>query len=95
MVYETISLIFAAISERTFPGVIGCLPESGKLVNRREFRAVLAGLDALPPDRDFSLVFGNVSSVAAPFLLWNLKRRGFSGCRASRSGRGVMLELKR
>ena len=44
---------------------------------------------------EISLLFPGCHSLAAPFLLYRLKRRGFSGCRALMTGEGLLVTALR
>jgi hypothetical protein len=60
------------------------------------FAALLPALDrCLRPDGRLELLFEGVLAPAAPFLLYHLKRHGFSDCKAAVTPEGVRLTARR
>ncbi len=56
----------------------------------------LARLDrATGDDGKLALFFPGCTAAAAPFLLFRLKREGYSGCRATATGTGLLLDATR
>jgi hypothetical protein len=56
----------------------------------------LAGLDnAVGSDGKLALFFPDCAAVAAPFLLFRLKREGYSGCRAIATYDGLLVDATR
>jgi hypothetical protein len=56
----------------------------------------LAGLNsAVGSDGNLALFFPGCSAVAAPFLLFRLKREGYSGCRAIATDDGLLVDATR
>lgn len=94
-VYATICLIRAALTARGVPGGVVSSPESGTTVSARDFKAVIEQLSAISATGEYRVTFANVLMLAAPVLLWNVKRRGFSGCIVKAAGTGLLLELRR
>jgi hypothetical protein len=94
-VYATICLISAALTARGVSG--GAMPalNNGTVVSARDFKTVVAGLAAISAGDEYRVTFANVLMLAAPALLWNLKRRGFSGCVVKAAANGMLLELRR
>lgn len=61
-----------------------------------DFAAVLAEPDRLlRPNGTLELHFNGALSPAAPFLLFRLKRTGFSNCRAVITPQGIVLTARR
>ena len=60
------------------------------------FAALLPALDAcLKPDGSLELLFEGAIAPAAPFLLYHLKRNGFSDCKAVVTREGILLTARR
>lgn len=77
-----------AIVPRPCSGTTTILPSA--------FAAVLADLDAvLRPDGSLDLLFRSALAPAAPFLLFRLKRTGFSACMATATPEGIRLTARR
>lgn len=77
-----------AVVPRPSPGTTTILPLA--------FAAVLADLDAvLRPDNSLDLLFAGALAPAAPFLLFRLKRTGFSACTAMVTAEGIRLRGRR
>lgn len=77
-----------AVVPRPCPGTTTILPSA--------FAAVLADLDAvLRPDGSLDLLFRSALAPAAPFLLFRLKRTGFSACTATVIAEGIRLTARR
>jgi hypothetical protein len=56
----------------------------------------LAGLNsAVRSDGNLALFFPGCAAVAAPFLLFRLKREGYSGCRAIATKDGLLVDARR
>jgi hypothetical protein len=76
-----------------------CLPPSEGSTIRiapAEFSAALSELNRLlRPDGTLELLFEKALLPAAPFLLFRLKRSGFSGCRAVTTDDGILLTALR
>lgn len=61
-----------------------------------QFAAALASIDTLAAsDGTIALLFAEATSAAAPFLLFRLKRTGFSACRVTRNKEGLLLTARR
>jgi hypothetical protein len=75
------------------------LPVAGGGIIRippEEFAALLPALDCcLRPDGRLELLFEGVLAPVAPFLLYHLKRKGFSECKAVVAPEGVRLTARR
>jgi hypothetical protein len=94
-VYSTICLISAALAARGVTGGSGPSPESGTTISARDFKAVIERFSSISATDVYRVTFANVLMLAAPALLWNVKRRGFSGCIVKAAGNGMLLELRR
>lgn len=94
-VYATICLIIAALTARGVSGSALSPLENGTIVSAKDFKTVIAGLAAISAAGEYRVIFANVLMLAAPALLWNLKRRGFSGCIVKAADNGMLLELNR
>jgi hypothetical protein len=65
-------------------------------VPARDVSFYLADLDrAVGRQGELALFFPGCLAVAAPFLLFRLKRAGFSACRAEMTGEGLLLTATR
>ncbi|HTY20529.1 MAG TPA: hypothetical protein VMC44_02720 [Geobacteraceae bacterium] len=64
--------------------------------SKKKIRTYLADLNlGVDPDGGMKLHFAGCYAVAAPFLLYRLKRSGFSSCRASMTDQGLLLSASR
>jgi hypothetical protein len=67
-------------------------PDGCRFIGPADIRACLGNLGkAVDLDGELALFFPDCSPLAAPFLLFRLKRTGFSGCRAVITGEGLSL----
>jgi hypothetical protein len=67
-------------------------PDGCRFIGPAEIRACLGNLGkAVDPDGKLALFFPDCSPLAAPFLLFRLKRTGFSNCRIVTTGEGLSL----
>lgn len=85
-----------------FPGRRESFPPGSRNNNEsiviapEDFAAALAELDSLLRlDGTLDLLFTEALSPAAPFLLFRLKRAGFSNCRAIATPKGILLTASR
>lgn len=69
--------------------------ENGTIVSAKDFRPAIEKLAFISAACEFRVTFANVLMLAAPALLWNVKRRGFSGCIVKAADNGLLLELRR
>lgn len=65
--------------------------EGGK---NRSLKATWRAIHSIPTDH-FPLILPGVHPIAAPFILRQLKRRGFSNCKVSTSTTGLMVQAHR
>lgn len=76
-----------------------CLPPANGSIIRvlpTDFAALLTELDScLRPDGRLELLFEGAMAPAAPFLLYHLKRNGFSDCKAVVTEEGIRLTARR
>lgn len=74
----------------------GSAPPGYTRVPREDIAVYLAELDrAVGNDGKLSLFFPGCTAVAAPFLLFRLKREGYSACRATATGDGLLVDARR
>lgn len=96
--YATLLLIRHALLPLAKPAA-GPLPPPGDGTTSlvpESFAAALANLDAtLRPDGSLDLLFNGALAPAAPFLLFRLKRHGYSACRAAVTLQGIRLTARR
>jgi len=79
-------------ARRSFPCAGGSLIR----IPPEAFAALLPAVDScLRPDGRLELLFEAVLAPAAPFLLYHLKRNGFSGCQAVIVPEGIILTARR
>lgn len=97
-IYATLLLIRHTVvpvkkGERSFQLPVG----SGILrIPPEAFAAVLLNLGfCLRPEGEVELLFEGALAPAAPFLLFHLKRKGFSDCKAVISPEGIKLTVRR
>jgi len=77
-----------SVSGQAPPGYTPVPPEAISLY--------LAGLDsAVGGDGKLALFFPDCAALAAPFLLFRLKREGYSGCRAMATKGGLLVDATR
>jgi hypothetical protein len=96
--YITLSLIrHALVPQRNLAPVPLPQPGNGTAsIPPEAFAAVLGHLAAtLRPDGSLDLLFSGALAPAAPFLLFRLKRHGYSACRAVITPQGIMLSARR
>ena len=96
--YATLLLIRHAIApvERTERPVTKAPPGSATRIAPTLFPAALSDLNSLLSyDGRLELLFEDALSPAAPFLLFRLKRCGFSSCRAIVTSEGILLTALR
>ena len=94
-VYATSCLIIAALTTRGVSGGVAASLEDGTTISARDFKAVIAGFSNISAACQLRVTFADVLMLAAPVLLWNVKRRGFSGCIVKTVDNGMLLELRR
>jgi len=94
-VYATICLIIAALAARGVSGRAVPSLENGEIIAEKDFRSAIERLASISAGCEFRVTFANVLMLAAPVLLWNVKRRGFSGCMVKAADNGMLLELRR
>jgi len=86
-------LVPANNAERSYVPLAG---DSIIRISPEEFAALLPALDCcLRPDGRLELLFEDVRALAAPFLLYHLKRNGFSECKAVIVPEGINLTARR
>lgn len=69
---------------------------SSRPVTAAELACLLADLQkALDDAGNLSIFFPGALPLAAPFLLFRLKRQGFSACRVTADGKGLHLTASR
>jgi hypothetical protein len=74
----------------------GEAPPGYTLVPSEAVPLFLAGLDsAVGSDGKLALFFPGCAALAAPFLLFRLKREGYSGCRAIATNDGLLVDATR
>ena len=74
----------------------GNRPSSLRPVSAEELSWLLANLHgALDDAGNLSLLFPGALPLAAPFLLFRLKRQGFSACRVTANRNGLILTATR
>ncbi|MBT0652093.1 hypothetical protein [Geomobilimonas luticola] len=84
------------LSEPPSPGQTGNPFPSPRPVSAVELSWLLANpSDALNDAGKLSLLFPGALPLAAPFLLFRLKRLGFSACRVTADGNGLTLTAMR
>lgn len=85
-----------AISANRSERVPACNGTGPYTINPDEIAIALASIPCFA-DRDgsLSILFRDVSSLAAPFLLFRLKRTGFSACRVVQEERGLLMTARR
>lgn len=78
-------------------GEAACERKDGALIiTATEVAVCLSGLDRLVDDqRELSLYFPDCLPLVAPFLLFRLKREGFSRCRVFTQNGGLVLKARR
>ena len=106
---KRIDLTLFAIASSLFPPVAGRnggsaiapdysnFPISTRVLHtKEEIGYYLADLHrGVDPDGGLALQFCGCFAVAAPFLLYRLKKSGFSGCRVSMNNEGLLLSAHR
>lgn len=66
------------------------------IINPTEIAAAIAALDKFcNRDGTLVLIFTDTLAIAAPFLLFRLKRTGFSACRVTATESGLRLTARR
>ena len=74
----------------------GTVPPGYTRVPREEIAVYLAELGrAVGNDGKLALFFTGCTAVAAPVLLFRLKREGYSACRATATDEGLLVEANR
>ncbi len=99
----SITITLLVIANSLFPrkhGAPRCspntIPPGYTPVPREAIPACLAALDReVGTDGKLALFFPNCAVAAAPFLLFRLKREGYSDCRATSTGTGLSLDASR
>ncbi len=62
--------------------------------NRTSISATWRAITALPTDH-FPLIIPGAHRIAAFFILWKLKRMGYSSCRVDSSNKGLVVHARR
>jgi hypothetical protein len=88
-VFARISITIGVIIGALFPGCGGKSPAGGGSL----FSADLSR--SLGPDGRLSFRIPGCAAAAAPFVLFRLKRSGFSDCRATATKEGLLVEARR
>lgn len=74
----------------------GTAPPGYDRVPREKIAVYLAELDrAVGNDGKLALFFPGCTAVAAPVLLFRLKREGYSACRATATDEGLLVDASR
>lgn len=97
-VYATLRLIRHTLMPTSWQCCCVPPPSSSGLITvpPDAFAATVRQLDKyLRPDGTLELLFEAVLAPAAPFLLYHLKRNGFSGCRVVAVAEGILLTARR
>jgi len=95
----TLALAYYALFPRTADRCIS--PPAGsdkqpRIITAYEIAGTLSNLDSYTgSDGSLELLFRDALSIAAPFLLFRLKRTGFSACRVHRVPEGLLLSARR
>ncbi|HLO27446.1 MAG TPA: hypothetical protein VK187_15180 [Geobacteraceae bacterium] len=92
-----VNSLFPKERNRALPRSFTGTPSPGYFpVPREDIPDCLAGLDrAVGTDGKLALFFPGCASPAAPFLLFRLKREGYSSCRAISTGDGLLVDARR
>ena len=92
-VVATLQLIFYALLP---PQKSAAAPPDDAELRRLAPRELLGGMDRFLDGRgEFRVVFIGCLPVAAPFVLFRLKREGYSRCSARSSAEGLYLQGRR
>lgn len=97
-IYATLLLIRHSFVPANRNECCPLLPASGTMlrVSPAAFAALLPAIDCyLQPDGRLGLLFEEACAPAAPFLLYHLKRNGFSDCKAVITADGIILTARR
>jgi len=95
----TLALTYYALFPQTADRCIS--PPAGsenqsRNITAAEIAKTLANLDRYTDSNgSLELLFNDAFSIAAPFLLFRLKRTGFSACRVQRVPEGLLLSARR
>jgi len=66
------------------------------IINGDEIASAIANMGRFThSDGTLALLFRDATAIAAPFLLFRLKRTGFSACRVMRVPEGLLLTARR